>query len=120
MAITALRKTAELNEADEPKAAEAIIKNTDMDDICDSVDTVAEAESLTSSVDKVLATGEFKVKQWISNGSKDDKNCQQVTLGSDEEESEKVLGVVWSPKEDKFSYKVKVCDESVTECTTSN
>lgn len=106
MAIVALRKTAELNEADEPKAAEAITKNTYMDDICDSVDSVDEANKLTSAIDNVLKTGGFKVKKWTSNVSKDKQN-QEVTIG-DEEGFERVLGMVWSPKEDMFSYKVKI------------
>ena len=106
MAMVALRKTAELNAADEPKAAESIIKNTYMDDICDSVDTVNEADTLTKSIDNVLSTGGFKVKGWTSNLSKQ-QHSQEVNIG-DEEEDEKVLGVVWSPKEDKFLYKVNI------------
>lgn len=104
MAMVSLRKTAELNAVDEPRAAESIIKNTYMDDICDSVDTVAEADNLTSSIDSVLSTGGFKVKGWTSNVSHQ-QHSQKINIG-EEEESEKVLGVVWSSKEDKFSYKV--------------
>lgn len=104
MATVALRKTAQLKEDEAPKAAEAIIKNTYMDDICDSVDSADEANKLTSAIDNILATGGFKVKGWTSNASKDEQN-QEVILGA-EEQSEKVLGVVWNTKEDKFSYKI--------------
>ncbi|XP_068762187.1 uncharacterized protein [Montipora capricornis] len=45
MAITAMRKTAEMNKESNPKAAEAIIKNAYVDDICDSVQNVEEAKS---------------------------------------------------------------------------
>lgn len=115
MATVALRKTAELKEVEAPKAAEAIIKNTYMDDICDSVDSIEEANKLTSDINAVLATGGFKVKGWTSNASKDEQS-QEVTLGA-EEESEKVLGVVWNPKEDKFSYKVNSEATSVKDVT---
>ncbi|KAK3748966.1 hypothetical protein QZH41_006852 [Actinostola sp. cb2023] len=105
MAIVALRKTAELKEVGTPKTAEAIIKNTYMDDICDSVDSVAEVKSLTSSIDEMLAAGGFRV-EWISNASNDEQP-KGVTLGVDEK-SEKVLRVMWNPKEDKFSYNIKI------------
>ena len=45
MAITAMRKTAEMNKESNPKAAEAIIKNAYVDDICDSVKNVEDAKS---------------------------------------------------------------------------
>ena len=106
MAIVALQKIAKLKEEDEPKAAETIIKNTYMDDICDSVNSVAEADKLMSAIDNVLDIGGFKVKGWISNATKENSS-KEVTIGLDEE-AEKVLGVIWKPKEDKFSYKVKV------------
>ena len=42
MATVAMHKTAELKEDSKPKAAEAIKKNTYMDDVCDSQASVAE------------------------------------------------------------------------------
>ena len=101
MAIVALHKTAQLKEEDEPNAAETIIKNTYMDDICDSVNSVAETTKLMSAIDNVLDNGGFKVKGWTSNATKDNSS-KEVIIGS-EEEAEKVLGVIWKPKEDKFS-----------------
>ena len=43
MAQIALKKTAEDNENEYLRAAETLMKNVNMDDICDSVDTVEEA-----------------------------------------------------------------------------
>ena len=54
----------------------------------------------------MLDNGGFKVKVWTSNVTKDNSS-KKVTIGS-EEEAEKVLGVIWKPKEDTFSYKVKI------------
>ena len=45
MAITAMRKTAETSKESNPKAAEAIIKNAYVGDICDSVQNVEEAKA---------------------------------------------------------------------------
>ena len=61
MAQIALRKTAEENKKDYPEAAEVLSKNSYMDDICGSVDTVAQAQKLTEDLDKVLESGGFGV-----------------------------------------------------------
>ena len=42
MAIVALHKTAKLKEEEEPKATQAIIQNTHIDNFCDSVNSVVE------------------------------------------------------------------------------
>ena len=44
-----------------------LIKNSYMDDICDSVDTVKQAKKITQNIDKVLESGGFAVKGWTSN-----------------------------------------------------
>ena len=67
MAITTMRKTAKLMQDIKPKAAEAIINNAYVDDICDSAVNAYEAKKLTFGVDEVLATCGFQVKKWTSN-----------------------------------------------------
>ncbi|PFX31942.1 hypothetical protein AWC38_SpisGene3228 [Stylophora pistillata] len=67
MAQIALRKTAEENKKDYPEAAEVLTKNSYMDDICGSVDTVVQAQKLTGDLDKVLESEGFAVKGWTSN-----------------------------------------------------
>ena len=108
MAITAMRKTAKLKQDVKPKAAEAIINNAYVDDMCDSAGDSNEAKLLISDVDEVLEAGGFKVKRWISNAALDCKERpEEVVLGG-ESHTEKVLGTVWLPKEDKFSFKIKI------------
>ena len=80
-----------------------------MDDICDSVGTVDEAQKQTNDIDTVLATGGFKVKGWTSNktlkkSNSDDEPEMNVFKGDSEE---KVLGIEWNDKTDTFSFKVK-------------
>ena len=106
MAITALRKTADVNQESKPKAAEAINKNAYVDDICDSVCSTEEASTLTADIDEVLDSGGFHVKKWITNGEINDENSNEIVIGN-KDEAEKVLGAVWSPDEDQFSFKVK-------------
>ena len=51
MAQIALRKTAQLNKDEYSQAAEVLTNNVYLDDICDSVDTVKEAQRLTKEMD---------------------------------------------------------------------
>ena len=81
MATVAMHKTAKMQEESKPKAAEAI-KNTYMDDVCDSQPTLEAAKELISDVDGVLDAGGFRIKEWISNVAlTDQKSRDEVVLG---------------------------------------
>jgi hypothetical protein len=111
MAQVALRKTAEEEESESPRAAQVIRDNSYMDDILDSVSTNQEVRELTTVIDCILEKGGFQVKGWQSN-----KELNQTSNQKDEEEinvpqskqDAKVLGVVWNNKDDVLKYKVKV------------
>ena len=110
MAQTALRKTAEEKRDEYPEAVETLIKNSYMDDICDSVDTVKQAKKLTQDIDKVLESGGFAVKGWTSN--KAFTETQNLEIGfktpQAEREARRVLGLVWNCNTDEFRFKVKL------------
>ena len=61
MAITAMRKSANMKKEEKPRATQAILKNAYVDDICDSVNNVQEAKALMSDIDEVLDVGGFHV-----------------------------------------------------------
>ena len=109
MAQIALKKTAEEGRNDYPRAAETLKRNVYMDDICESVDTLAEAQELAGNIDEILEKGGFKVKGWTSN-----KNLFPVNDSYSNEEidifkkEEKVLGVVWYCKTDCLLVRVSV------------
>ena len=63
----ALRKTEQERKRSQSKEAKAILENSYMDDICDSVDTVEDARRQTNHFDKVLEKRGFVVKGWTSN-----------------------------------------------------
>ena len=67
MAQIALRMTAEKAKARYSDAAKTITDDTYVDDMCDSVHSVAEAKKRTSETDKVFMSGGFHVKGWLSN-----------------------------------------------------
>lgn len=84
-----------------------------MDDICDSVRTEKEATELTRSFDRVLETGGFKVKGWLSSKVwKKPKIDQETSKGATilripGINQEKVLGVAWNSDTNVFTFKVK-------------
>ena len=92
-----------MNKEHYPDVADMIFRNTYVDDILKSVDTFIEALELIRNTEHVLSLGGFKVKHWIISG-KVEKNEVQL-LDTNEE---KILGLMWNPKEDKFLYTVGV------------
>ncbi|XP_041456247.1 uncharacterized protein LOC121408709 [Lytechinus variegatus] len=108
MAQLALRMTAEAAEATHPKAAQVLKESVYMDDICDSVREVSEAEQLTSEIDQVLQEGGFKVKGWTSNEAlKGESKKEGETRILEAALEDKVLGIAWDNQQDMFFYKVK-------------
>ncbi|KAJ8039643.1 hypothetical protein HOLleu_13705 [Holothuria leucospilota] len=98
MALTALKMTAKESEDLYPKAADVLMRDTYVDDVCTSVKTVEEGLKLTDDIDKVLNKGGFRIKEWtLSAESKDSKTGEKKSrsLGNKERE-EKVLGVKWN------------------------
>ena len=63
MAITAMRKTANMHRQTSPKAVESITKNAYVDDICDSVRTAEEAKELIEDIDEVPRNGWFPCEE---------------------------------------------------------
>ena len=108
MAQIALRKTAQENKPDYPEAADVLTNNVYMDDICESKDTVEEAIKLTEDVDKVLDTGGFKVKEWISNEVFTEKPSNKAERETNllQGDEEKVLGTIWNFKTDTFYLRI--------------
>ena len=54
----------------------------------------------------------FHIEEWISNSPlKDYRQKKKVVLGPDlENNTQKILGTVWHPQKDTFSFKVKLGD----------
>ena len=66
MAQIALRKTTQENESEYPEAAKVLKENVYMDDICHSENSATDAHNLAKDLDKVLESGGFHVKKWIT------------------------------------------------------
>lgn len=81
-----------------------------MDDICELVDIVKEVKRLMKEMDEVLKIGGFSVKGWIFNKMLIEGVKFDIEKGISvcEGEVEKVLGIIWNCKIDKFYFEVRV------------
>ena len=113
MAMTALRKTAEMGRNRYPEAAKAILENTNMDHLCDSVGDEKELDRRTDEIDEILAEGGFQIKGWnkTTKGSVELEVRVNVTSPEPGKESdENVLGLLWNVATGMVSLKVKLND----------
>ncbi|KAG1650686.1 hypothetical protein GQR58_027818 [Nymphon striatum] len=112
MALTALRKTAEGNENQYPGASQTVKLNSYMDDICDSVPTIEQANALIQDIESLLDSGGFHIKRWYSNekignfvdhtGQLSDQNGNFLNSPT----RENILGLVWNRTSDLLFYKM--------------
>ena len=102
---------------------EAVRKNFYVDDCLVSVATVEQAQNFAKDLKNLLLQEGFSLKKWASNYyealvklHEDDlaPNVQNLNLGSADEHEQRVLGVVWKPQDDVFSFKVEVAKRTET------
>ncbi|VDI24027.1 Hypothetical predicted protein [Mytilus galloprovincialis] len=111
----ALHQTAQMYQHIYPDASKMVIRNSYVDDILQSVESVDNARLITQQTEKMLACGGFRIKHWIISGNeKCGSNLQSPVSGEsvevdlDEFAHEKILGMRWDPKQDLFDFKVKI------------
>lgn len=118
VANTAMDLTAEQCTSIFPEASEVIKESRYMDDVVDSRNSIDELRQITKDIDTVLATGNFRIKEWISNVSlsEDNSNNQNSSEVSKvtplvSECIDKVLGLVWNRSSDTISLSIKIPKE---------
>lgn len=104
ISITALRKTAEMFKTEYPETVDMIMGDSYVDDILHSCETRSEAVSKINATEEILKAGGFHIKQWVISGHHGITEEVKVI----DTEIEKVLGMMWEPKEDQFSFKVRI------------
>ena len=87
-----------------PEATQVIKENTYMDDIIENVPTKEKATKLAKDIEALLDEGNFKMKEWIFPHDRID--ILKTIPNDKSSNTEKVLGVVWNPVQDKFVYKM--------------
>ncbi|XP_062701902.1 uncharacterized protein LOC134285339 [Aedes albopictus] len=117
-AIAALRKAAEDNKDQYPKAAERIPKKFYVDDLFSGADSIGEAVVLRKEIVDVLASAGFNLRKWCSNDPQILENsaiCNEPypVLLPEEYDAVKALGILWIPQDDVFCFKVTFDIDSV-------
>lgn len=110
-AIAALRKTADDNQEQYPRAAERIPKNFNVDDLFSGADTIEDAMVLRKEIVDVLTSAGFNLRKWHNNnakllGSVENSNEPYQVKLADEYDEVKALGIRWMPQDDFFCFKV--------------
>ncbi|XP_055632616.1 uncharacterized protein LOC129773090 [Toxorhynchites rutilus septentrionalis] len=97
-----------------PEAAAAIVESHYVDDYFDSVDTIEEAVRRAKEVKFIHSKGGFEIRNWVSNSGifldelGEIKALQAVHFNWDKENgTERVLGIVWDPNQDEFSFSME-------------
>ncbi|XP_055604565.1 uncharacterized protein LOC129752812 [Uranotaenia lowii] len=96
---------------DYPEAANAILYNHYFDDYYHSTDTPEEAIQLATEVRYVHSKGGFDIRNWVSNSKtvlagigEPETDCNIHFNRNKETDNERVLGIVWNPHDDVFSF----------------
>ncbi|XP_031334918.1 uncharacterized protein LOC116164833 [Photinus pyralis] len=111
LAIRSLIQIGMENEISNPDIAKIIKNDFYVDDLLTSTDDLEKAKYLCNTLPKILATGCFALRKWISNepevlsGIKlSDKHPNVLNVGSNE--NIKTLGLMWSGKTDSLTFKI--------------
>ena len=117
IAMTALRKTAEMCVEDYPTASGVIVQNSYMDDISACADSIEERDKLKNDIDVVLAKGGFRIKGWVCSKNLESGNEQVIQEESLIEVkevdtggggSEMFLDMMWDTNNDRLFFQVKM------------
>lgn len=108
--VRALQQCGIDNSINYPYAARAIANDFYVDDLLSGASSVIEASLLCAELDKVLKSGGFNLRHWVSNS----REIQLQTNGHltevvdlDELNETKVLGLRWLVKTDEFTINAK-------------
>uniref|UniRef100_A0A0A9YNG0 Pol polyprotein n=1 Tax=Lygus hesperus TaxID=30085 RepID=A0A0A9YNG0_LYGHE len=106
-----------------PMASRAILESCYMDDVCFSVEDDTQAIQYQNELVQLLKLGGFELRKWASNSTVVMNNVpiehrsSLFTLHPDQNPTLHILGVVWDPQEDHFSYKISILDRANTKRT---
>ena len=112
------QKNAELHNAVYPLAVETVKKSTYMDDSMDSVATDSQAVELVRQLTLLWGAAGMHPRKWLSNSQvvletvAPEDRASEVDLDKGHLPCVKTLGVLWSAKEDVFTFKVNMPDSS--------
>lgn len=95
------------------RAAKALQEEFYMDDLVSGSFTLSSAKQLQEDLLLLLRSGGFNLRKWSSNNEELLQNVNrassnQASFDFKQAESTKTLGLKWNPKEDTFSFELKI------------
>ncbi|GFX42108.1 integrase catalytic domain-containing protein [Trichonephila clavipes] len=100
--------------AEFPDAANVICNDSYMNDILSGESTLEGAKKLQTRLSQLLQRGGFELHKWVSNSPELLKDLSASSYVFDKEFQDapvKTLGMLWDPKVDCLTYKVRVSDK---------
>lgn len=96
-----------------PYLINELIKSTYVDDLLTGVETESDALNVYETTSKIMKEAGMDMRKWNSNNEKVKKTFENdgvaaesnMSIGSDLEDTFKLLGIVYSPDDDKFQFK---------------
>ncbi|GFW91887.1 integrase catalytic domain-containing protein [Trichonephila clavipes] len=114
LATRTLKALADEEKAAFPNAADVICNDSYMDDILSGESTLEGAKKLQTRLSQLLLRGGFKLHKWVSYSPELLKDLSASSYVFDKEFQDaavKKLGMLWDPKVDCLTYKVKISDK---------
>ena len=114
LAVRCLLQLAYDHEMQYPVASDIIKNNFYMDDCLAGADSVDELLNIQRDVTKILSSGGFELRKWLSNKKEILKkieinsNLDVSVLNIGQNQQNKTLGVVWNSERDTFGYSVNI------------
>ena len=96
IAAAAMNTLAKASEVKYPEAAKDLRTHVYVDDVGGSRESEAKCKQITSEIDAILQTGQFRIKAWHSNNENVDQTDEEFT---------DFLGHKWNKAYDKFTFK---------------
>lgn len=119
LALRTLLRLAEDEKRNFPHAAKVLTDDTYVDDIVTGCATIDEAISLQRELTQLLQKGGFELHKWTSNKPQALSHLSPLLVNPaarslDSDETTKVLGLLWLPSSDVFTYNVTPMDRPCT------
>ncbi|CAB0018567.1 unnamed protein product, partial [Nesidiocoris tenuis] len=120
LAQRTLRQLVEDEGSPYPLASRALLECTFMDDVACSLETLAQAKQYKTELISLLEKGGFELRKWASNSTAllsdipQEHQSKVLTINNDVEPSLHILGVVWHPGSDQFSYRIALSEVAST------
>ncbi|GFW81315.1 integrase catalytic domain-containing protein [Trichonephila clavipes] len=114
LATRTLKALADEEKAEFPDAADVICNDSYIDDILSGESTLEGAKKLQTRLSQLLQRGGFELHKWVSNSPELLKDLSASSYVFDKEFQDapvKTLGMLWDPKVDCLTYKVKISDK---------